>query len=88
MFGTICINTVVVSLRKPGDMEIRPILEYEESISAGKKEIDSKIDRLNNSILKYGEMKTPFQNFVSEGGKHGALMEEICVLIVEISHAV
>ncbi|KAK3087221.1 hypothetical protein FSP39_003279 [Pinctada imbricata] len=71
-----------------GDMEIRPIMEYEENIKANRKEIDSKIDKLNNSILKYGEMKSPFEVFVSDGGSHGALMEEICVLIVEISHAV
>lgn len=70
------------------EVQIRPIIEYEELITTSKKEIDQKIDSLNNNILKYGEMKSPFSEFISKGHIHTALMEEICVLNIEIAHAI
>ncbi|XP_062603045.1 myosin-9-like isoform X2 [Saccostrea cucullata] len=70
------------------EVEIRPITEYEEWIVASKKDIDQKIASLNNNILKYGEMKSPFYDFISKGNIHAALMEEICVLNIEIAHAI
>nr|XP_022322291.1 filamin A-interacting protein 1-like isoform X2 [Crassostrea virginica] len=70
------------------EVQIRPIIEYEELITTSKKEIDQKIDSLNNNILKYGEMKSPFRDFISKGNIHAALMEEISVLNIEIAHAI
>ncbi|XP_048778514.1 uncharacterized protein LOC125682163 isoform X2 [Ostrea edulis] len=70
------------------EIQIRPITEYEELISTSKKEIDQKIASLNNNILKYGEMKSPFRDFIFKGNIHAALMEEISVLNIEIAHAI
>jgi hypothetical protein len=39
-----------------------------------------------SNILEYGEIKTPFENFISEGSVHAKLMEETCVLLIEVSH--
>jgi hypothetical protein len=51
-------------------------MEYEEAINAYRSEIDVKIDKINKKILEYGEIKTPFENFISEGSVHAKLMEE------------
>jgi predicted nucleic acid-binding Zn-ribbon protein len=61
-------------------------MEYEEAINAYRSEIDVKIDKINKKILEYGEIKTPFENFISEGSVHAKLMEETCVLLIEVSH--
>lgn len=66
-------------------LDIRPILEYEESINTYRNDVESKKDIMNTNILRYGEMKKPFEEFISEGNRHGTMMEDTCVLIVEIA---
>lgn len=69
------------------EIEIQPVLEYEEAIRSYKSEIDAKIDKINKNILEYGELKKPFETFVTDGSVHAKLMEETCVLLIEVSHA-
>ena len=73
-------------IEEADDLEIQPVMEYEEAINAYRSEIDVKIDKINKKILEYGEIKTPFENFISEGSVHAKLMEETCVLLIEVSH--
>ncbi|XP_063422901.1 forkhead-associated domain-containing protein 1-like isoform X2 [Mytilus trossulus] len=68
------------------ELEIQPVLEYEEAINAYRTEMDAKINKINKSILEYGEIKKPFETFISEGNVHAKLMEETCVLLIEVSH--
>lgn len=74
-------------IEETDDIEIQPVLEYEEAINAYRNEIDAKIDKINKNILEYGELKKPFETFVTDGNVHGKLMEDTCVLLIEVSHA-
>lgn len=43
---------------------------------------------MNNNILKYGEMKLLFSEFILKGYIYIVLMEEICVLNIEIVYVI
>lgn len=43
---------------------------------------------MNNNILKYGEMKLLFSEFILKGYIYMVLMEEICVLNIEIVYVI
>lgn len=43
---------------------------------------------MNNNILKYGEMKLLFGEFILKGYIYMVLMEEICVLNIEIVYVI
>ncbi|XP_069122108.1 myosin-13-like [Argopecten irradians] len=75
-------------IEEMGSLDIRPVFDYEEALKGYKSDIDVKIDQINTNILTYGELKTPFDKFISEGSVHGSLMEEVCVAVVEVSHTV
>ncbi|XP_067660779.1 myosin heavy chain, cardiac muscle isoform-like [Haliotis asinina] len=65
--------------------EVTPIKDYEAAIASHKVEIDEKLNAVNHSILRYGELKSPFYKFVFEGQEHGTLMEDITATFSEIS---
>ena len=71
-----------------GGVDARPVLDYEESIRTYRKLIESKIDSINVDIIRYSEIKSPFDKFIVEGANVAALMENICVQLVETSHEV
>ncbi|XP_033763777.1 uncharacterized protein LOC117344980 [Pecten maximus] len=75
-------------IEEMGSLDIRPVFDYDEALKGYKADIEGKIDQINTNILTYGELKSPFDKFVSEGSVHGSLMEEVCVAVVEVSHAV
>ena len=71
-----------------GGVDARPVLDYEETIRSYRKMIETKIDSINADIIRYSEVKSPFDKFIGEAGIVGTLMENICVQIVETSHEV
>lgn len=75
-------------IEEMGNLDIRPIFDYDEALKGYKAEIEMKIDQINTNILTYGELKSPFDKFVSEGSVHASLMEEVCVAVVEVSQSV
>ncbi|OWF52946.1 RB1-inducible coiled-coil protein 1-like isoform X2 [Mizuhopecten yessoensis] len=75
-------------IEEMGGLDIRPVFDYDEALKGYKADIEGKIDQINTNILTYGELKTPFDKFVNEGSVHSSLMEEVCVAVVEVSHAV
>lgn len=68
-------------------IEIKPVVEYDYFIERNKNVIDAKIREMNSKILQYGELKLSFHTFVVSGNKHMSVMEDMCILIVEISQA-
>ncbi|XP_060065677.1 uncharacterized protein LOC132546008 [Ylistrum balloti] len=75
-------------IEEMGGLDIRPVFDYDEALKGYKADIEGNIDQINTNILTYGELKTPFDKFVSDGNVHGRLMEEVCVAVVEVSHTV
>ena len=71
-----------------GGVDARPVLDYEETIRSYRKQIETKIDSINADIIRYSDIKSPFDKFIADGGIIGTLMENICVQLVETSHEV
>ena len=71
-----------------GGVDARPVLDYEETIRTYRKLIESKIDSINADIIRYSEIKSPLNKFITEGANVVVIMETICVQLVETSHEV
>lgn len=71
-----------------GGVDARIVVDYEQQIRNYKKDIELKITDINADILRYSDVKSSFEKFVSEGANIAKLMESICVQIVEIAHEV
>lgn len=71
-----------------GGVDARIVVDYEQQIRNYKKDIEKTIDAINADILRYSDVKSSFEKFVSEGKNIAKLMESICVQIVEIAHEI
>lgn len=71
-----------------GGVDAGIVIDYEQQIRNYKRDIEKTINAINADILRYSDVKSPFEKFIGEGGHIGKLMENICVQIVEIAHEV
>ena len=71
-----------------GGVDASIVSEYEQQIRNYKKDIDRIITAINGDILRYSDVKSSFEKFITEGANIGKLMESICVQIVEIAQEV
>lgn len=71
-----------------GGVDTGIVTEYEQQIRNYKRDIERMLTAINGDILRYSDVKSSFERFVTEGGNIGTLMESICVQIVEIAHEI
>ena len=75
-------------VEETGGVDAKIIAEYEDQIRSNKSEIEDKFNSINADILRYSEMKSPLEKFITEAEIIAKLMESICVQIVEVCHVI